>query len=136
MVNGSISSDDLGEKILCQLDLKDVVEIIHQDREISERFNGHGFEGGIWYFAEKYEKDEKISPDVGAKCKGCEYRSSEEGKKCGFNECWTQAVGLTEEELKKENVTIVDEIAEYDYGKFVHILDPEGNIIELWEPKD
>jgi predicted enzyme related to lactoylglutathione lyase len=40
------------------------------------------------------------------------------------------------EELKKENVTIVDEVAEYDYGKFVHILDPEGNIIELWEPKD
>ncbi|MDB5283526.1 MAG: lactoylglutathione lyase [Bacteroidota bacterium] len=39
-------------------------------------------------------------------------------------------------ELKKENVTIVDEIAEYDYGKFVHVLDPEGNIIELWEPKD
>ena len=40
------------------------------------------------------------------------------------------------EELKKENVTIVDEMAEYDYGKFIHILDPEGNIIELWEPKD
>lgn len=40
------------------------------------------------------------------------------------------------EELKKEGVTIVDEIAEYDYGKFIHILDPEGNIIELWEPQD
>jgi lactoylglutathione lyase len=40
------------------------------------------------------------------------------------------------DELKKNNVTIVDEIAEYEYGKFVHILDPEGNIIELWEPKD
>ncbi len=40
------------------------------------------------------------------------------------------------EELKKDNVTIVDEIADYDYGKFVHVLDPEGNIIELWEPKD
>lgn len=38
------------------------------------------------------------------------------------------------EELKKADVTIVDEVAEYDYGKFVHILDPEGNIIELWEP--
>ncbi|RYU80468.1 VOC family protein [Hymenobacter persicinus] len=37
-------------------------------------------------------------------------------------------------ELKKNNVTVVDEIAEYDYGKFVHILDPEGNILELWEP--
>lgn len=40
------------------------------------------------------------------------------------------------EELKKANVTVVDEIAEYDYGKFVHVLDPEGNLIELWEPKE
>ena len=40
------------------------------------------------------------------------------------------------DELKKENVTIIDEIVTYDYGKFVHILDPEGNIIELWEPTD
>lgn len=38
--------------------------------------------------------------------------------------------------LKENKVTVVDEIREYDYGKFVHILDPEGNIIELWEPKE
>lgn len=38
------------------------------------------------------------------------------------------------EELKTQGVTICDEIATYDYGKFVHILDPEGNKIELWEP--
>jgi len=30
------------------------------------------------------------------------------------------------DELKKDNVTIIDEIAEYEYGKFVHVLDPEG----------
>ncbi len=40
------------------------------------------------------------------------------------------------EELKKQNVTIVDKIETYDYGKFVHILDIEGNKIELWEPID
>jgi predicted enzyme related to lactoylglutathione lyase len=40
------------------------------------------------------------------------------------------------EELKKEGVTIVDKIETYDYGKFVHILDMEGNKIELWEPVD
>lgn len=40
------------------------------------------------------------------------------------------------EELKAAGVTICDEVAEYDYGKFVHILDPEGNKIELWEPID
>ncbi|NUY79873.1 VOC family protein [Flavobacterium sp. MAH-1] len=38
------------------------------------------------------------------------------------------------EELKKEGVEIVDEIAVYEYGKFVHIRDCEGNKIELWEP--
>ena len=38
--------------------------------------------------------------------------------------------------LRKANVTIVGEIAEYDYGKFVHVLDPEGNILELWQPTD
>ena len=40
------------------------------------------------------------------------------------------------EELRKENVIIVDKIETYDYGKFVHILDIEGNKIQLWEPKD
>lgn len=40
------------------------------------------------------------------------------------------------EELKKEGVTIVDNIETYDYGKFVHIIDVEGNKIELWEPID
>ena len=40
------------------------------------------------------------------------------------------------EELKKEGVTVVDEIETYDYGKFVHILDAEGNKLELWEPID
>lgn len=40
------------------------------------------------------------------------------------------------EELRKENVTILDKMESYDYGKFVHILDNEGNKIQLWEPKD
>lgn len=39
-------------------------------------------------------------------------------------------------ELKKEGVTVLDEIAEYEYGPFVHILDLEGNKVELWEPND
>ena len=40
------------------------------------------------------------------------------------------------EKLKEDGVTVVDEIETYDYGKFVHIMDPEGNKIELWEPVD
>ena len=36
--------------------------------------------------------------------------------------------------LKENGVTILDHIMTYDYGKFVHIIDNEGNKIELWEP--
>jgi predicted enzyme related to lactoylglutathione lyase len=39
-------------------------------------------------------------------------------------------------QLKKAGVTITDSIATVDYGKFVHILDLEGNKLELWEPED
>ena len=40
------------------------------------------------------------------------------------------------EQLKASGVTVVDEIATYDYGKFVHIMDNDGNKLELWEPID
>jgi predicted enzyme related to lactoylglutathione lyase len=40
------------------------------------------------------------------------------------------------DELKQSGVTIVDTIQSFEYGKFVHIMDPEGNNIELWQPDD
>lgn len=36
--------------------------------------------------------------------------------------------------LKENGVTVLDSIETYDFGKFVHIMDAEGNKIELWEP--
>jgi predicted enzyme related to lactoylglutathione lyase len=40
------------------------------------------------------------------------------------------------EQLKKDGVTIADKIETASYGKFVHIMDIEGNKLELWEPND
>ena len=40
------------------------------------------------------------------------------------------------EQLKNEGVTISDNVETFEYGKFVHIIDVEGNKIELWEPND
>jgi len=36
------------------------------------------------------------------------------------------------EDLRKNGVTILDSIETFEYGKFVHIIDPENNKIELW----
>jgi len=40
------------------------------------------------------------------------------------------------EELKKEGIQQVGELQVYEYGKFAHIMDPEGNKLELWEAVD
>ncbi len=38
--------------------------------------------------------------------------------------------------LREEGVQVVGEIETFEYGKFGWIMDPEGNKIELWEPRD
>lgn len=47
-----------------------------------------------------------------------------------------QNLGSLVADLRSGGVTILDTIETYDYGQFVHILDAEGNKIELWQPDD
>ena len=86
-----------------------------------------------------------------------EWRQADDGKKKGFSQ-WSPFSESTEyfnpsskefminyrvadlewlvEKLKEEGVKVLDDIERFDYGKFVHILDHDGNKIELWEPVD
>lgn len=38
--------------------------------------------------------------------------------------------------LKAAGVLPTDSVEKASYGSFVHLMDPEGNKIELWEPND
>jgi predicted enzyme related to lactoylglutathione lyase len=38
--------------------------------------------------------------------------------------------------MKAGGILPVDSVQKVSYGSFVHIMDPEGNKIELWEPND
>lgn len=98
---GDTSVAALGKEILCRLDVNEVVDIIHNEKEMSERFDGRGFGKGIEYLADMFQKDQKIIPEVDKKCKKCEFRTNEEGKKSGFDECWKECAGLSDEELAK-----------------------------------
>ena len=40
------------------------------------------------------------------------------------------------DQLRKDSVVIADKMETVDYGKFIHIVDLEGNKLELWEPND
>lgn len=39
-------------------------------------------------------------------------------------------------QLGEHGVMALGEVESYPYGKFAHVMDPEGNKIELWEPND
>lgn len=38
------------------------------------------------------------------------------------------------EQLRRSGIT-VEKVEDHDYGRFAWITDPEGNRIELWEPR-
>jgi predicted enzyme related to lactoylglutathione lyase len=38
-------------------------------------------------------------------------------------------------QLKREGVKVDPKMENYDHGKFGWIMDPEGNQVELWQPK-
>lgn len=38
--------------------------------------------------------------------------------------------------LKSAGILLTDSVEKASYGNFVHLMDPEGNKIELWEPND
>mgnify|MGYP006277630337 CR=1 FL=1 len=66
--------------------------------------------------------------------KGSEYFEPSE-KEFMINYRVQNIEGLVKQ-LKENGVTVLDSIETFDYGKFVHIMDHEGNKIELWEPVD
>ena len=61
------------------------------------------------------------------------YKPSEKGFMINYR---VQNIEGLVKKLEKNGVTILDTIQEFEYGKFVYILDPERNKIELWEPSD
>ncbi len=39
------------------------------------------------------------------------------------------------EALRAEGVEVDDKVEDYEFGRFGWVMDPEGNRIELWQPK-
>lgn len=45
-------------------------------------------------------------------------------------------LNLLLEKLKAEGIESLKPVEQHEFGSFAWILDPDGNQIELWEPKD
>lgn len=47
-----------------------------------------------------------------------------------------EALNRLSANLKSAGTLPTDSVEKASYGNFVHLMDPEGNKIELWEPND
>jgi len=107
LVHPNLTAEDLSVPLLATVPVDDYVSIIWEGTGTDD-FKPKGFEGTVNWFAEAYEKDEKIPPIPGKKCRDCTFICSDEelgkGLKSGFRECWTDRFGWNVSDFKEQSV--------------------------------
>lgn len=93
---GDTSNESLGEEILIRVCVDEIINKIFHGNDTATPPE-KGFVEMIHFFADKYERDEKINVPINARCKGCEFHTSPDeelqDKLSGFKECWTTQLG-------------------------------------------
>jgi hypothetical protein len=107
-INGDITLEALGDKILVQVPTDHVVDKIwNGEDDLLPPYRK--FSEWIHFFADKYQKDEKIITHLEAKkCQQCEFRTNREleltGKKSGYKECWKHALKWEDKDFETPSV--------------------------------
>lgn len=104
IVNGDTSKESLGEPILTEVGIDEVMVII----ENHEYTGGRTFDEWLYLLLDSFLKNEKLPTTIGNKCKSCQFTCTEEeekeGWKSGKKECWSESGVIGEENLDKPTV--------------------------------
>ena len=99
-----LRKEDLGEEILINVRIDDILENIYNGSDFSES-KIMSFEEWVYYLADHYKNDFKIMSLIDKKCKDCEFKCSKEeeqaGLKSGFKECWKEQAGFMDSDFGK-----------------------------------
>jgi hypothetical protein len=89
-VDPSLNLTTAGEALVCKVDVSLPVHAIEQG--IDKASDGLSFIDAIEKYSDALESGKRISPVLGKKCKGCEFRGDESNEKnrSGFKECWAE----------------------------------------------
>jgi len=82
------------QELLVKLDVTDLVTRVWEDSGFAKQhLPRETFEESIYFLRGLYFDGAKVNPQIGLKCKNCEFRIETErvqqGTKSGFNECWS-----------------------------------------------
>src|SRR5699024_562400 len=84
------------QQLLVKLDVSEPISQIQNSTAFAKQhFPRPSFSETLAFLRDTYVQQKKIAPEIGNKCKKCEFRLSanakEEAKASGFDECWTPA---------------------------------------------
>ena len=106
-VSHSITKEDLTLKLLRQIPVDEFIHLIMEGKETKEQ-KDRSFVDEIHYLAAQYEADVRITSEIGANCRDCEFHCTSEdeasGKKSGFKECWSSRLGWEAKDFLEPNV--------------------------------
>ena len=106
-ISSSLSDADLAGKILRKVLVDDYIDMIHAGTD-SKEAQPYSFRERVAIWSVLYARDEKIPPLISATCARCEFRANEKekalGVKSGFEECWSSALGWSQEDFLSDTV--------------------------------
>jgi hypothetical protein len=89
-VDPNLDLSSAGEALVCKVDVSMPVMAI--EKGIDTAPDGLSFGEAIRKYSDALERGLRITPVLGKKCKGCEFRTDEidENNRSGFHECWAE----------------------------------------------
>ena len=107
----------------------------HVDELCSNDFGGRDFEQYVRWLANNYEQDTKIPPEIGVKCRDCEFRctpeQSDKGLRDGFRECWSEVLGWSDTDFDRPTVFDL-----YDFRRAQDFIDQRRVALEDLSDED
>lgn len=109
IIDPELKKDDLGNPVLIDIPVDDVVEFIWQNGVNSAVFPGYSFEDYIRALAGAYKQDKRIQTPVSKECKKCQFytkpEESRSGLRSGLKECWMDKLKISEKNFDAPRVT-------------------------------
>ncbi|MDP3387106.1 MAG: DUF2779 domain-containing protein [Eubacteriales bacterium] len=111
-----LTSEDLGNKILCQINVDDCCSFIYDTEIANEAFAG-GFFDYVDFLSERYEQDKKIVMDIAGRCGKCEFKTTDKDPKAllsGFKECWRHHLDWSDEDFTEPIILEINNFRKKD----------------------
>jgi hypothetical protein len=118
-----LKRDDLGEKILVEVNVNDICKNIFLDIALEEGLDTErSFPEWLDFLSDHYQRDEKIITPICIQCKDCEFTCEPEleraGLKSGFKECWKAQLHWTDTDFAEPRMTDI-----WDYKRKAQLIE-------------